>query len=105
MQIENLRDFIVEKADDMKARDIQVFNIQKKSDIADFLIICSGTSKTHVRSIARHIALEAKNTGHAPLSSEGDDVGDWVLVDFGDIIAHVMDDETRALYQLEKLWG
>lgn len=105
MQVETLRDFIVAKADDLKARNIQILDVRNKSDIADFLIICSGNSKTHVRSIAEYIALEVKRSGLAPLSMEGELDGEWVLVDFGDVIAHVMQDETRDFYQLEKLWG
>ncbi len=105
MQAEALRDFIIDKADDLKARDILVLDVRNKSDIADFLIICSGNSKTHVRSIAGHIGLEAKNAGQPPLGTEGELDGEWVLVDFGDVIAHVMQDDTRDFYQLEKLWG
>ncbi|MCO4321805.1 ribosome silencing factor [Aliidiomarina quisquiliarum] len=105
MQAEALRDFILDKADNLKARDIRVIDVQKKSDITDFLIICSGTSTTHVRSIAGHVALEAKKAGHAALGTEGEKDGEWVLVDFGDVILHVMQDDIREFYQLEKLWG
>ncbi|HLV49220.1 MAG TPA: ribosome silencing factor [Aliidiomarina sp.] len=105
MQAEALRDFIIDKADDLKARDIRVLDVRKKSDIADFLVICSGNSKTHVRSIAGHIGLAAKNAGLAPLGTEGEIDGEWVLVDLGDVIVHVMQDEIRDFYQLEKLWG
>ena len=105
MQAEELRDFIINKADDLKARDIQVLDVQKKSDITDFLIVCTGTSNTHTRSIAGHIAVEAKSAGVPPISTEGETDGEWVLVDFGDVIVHVMQPETRDFYQLEKLWG
>lgn len=105
MQTEQLRNFVVDKADDLKARDIQVLDVRKKTDVTDFLVICSGNSKTHVRSIASHVATEAKHAGEAPLGVEGEDDGEWVLVDFGPVVVHVMQDATRDFYQLEKLWG
>ncbi|EGN76388.1 iojap-like ribosome-associated protein [Idiomarina sp. A28L] len=105
MQTEQLRDFILSKIEDLKGRDIQVLDIRDKTDVTDFLVICSGNSKTHVRSIAKHVALEAKHVGEIALGMEGEDDGEWVLVDFGPVVAHVMQDSTRDFYQLEKLWG
>lgn len=105
MQGQELRDFIVDKVDDVKARDVQVLDVRKKSDVADYLVICSGNSKTHVRSIANHVALEAKHGGFPAFGMEGELESEWVLVDFGDVVLHVMQDTTRDFYQLEKLWG
>lgn len=105
MQGQELRDFIVDKIADIKARDVAVLNVSKKSDIADYLVICSGNSNTHVRSIANHVALEAKHRGFPAIGIEGESDSEWVLVDFGDVILHVMQDVTRDFYQLEKLWG
>jgi len=105
LQAEALRDFIIDKAENLKARDIRVIDVKNKSDITDFLVICSGTSNTHVRSVAGHVALEAKKAGQAALGTEGEIDGEWVLVDFGDVILHVMQDDIREFYQLEKLWG
>jgi len=105
LQAEALRDFIIDKADDLKARDIRVIDIREKTDVTDFLVVCSGNSKTHVRSIANHVATEAKHVDNAPLGTEGETDGEWVLVDFGDVVLHVMQDDTRDFYQLEKLWG
>ncbi|RUO32154.1 ribosome silencing factor [Aliidiomarina sedimenti] len=105
MQGQNLRDFIVDKVDDLKARDVKVLDVSGKSDVADFLVICSGNSKTHVRGIANHVALEAKHGGFPAIGIEGELDSEWVLVDFGDVILHVMQDTTRDFYQLEKLWG
>lgn len=105
LQGSELRDFIVDKIEDIKARDIKVLDVSKKSDIADYLVVCSGNSKTHVRSIANHAALEAKHGGFAPMGIEGEGDSEWVLVDFGDVVLHVMQDVTRDFYQLEKLWG
>lgn len=105
LQGQELRDFIVDKIEDIKARDVAVLDVSKKSDVADFLVICSGNSNTHVRSIANHAALEAKHQGFPALGIEGESDSEWVLVDFGDVVLHVMQDVTRDFYQLEKLWG
>ncbi|WP_395345471.1 ribosome silencing factor [Ningiella sp. W23] len=88
----------------MKARDVVVIDLKGKSSVTDTLVICSGNSKRHVSSIAENLIVESKHAGHPPLSVEGKDVGEWVLVDLGDVVAHVMQDETRDFYQLEKLW-
>jgi ribosome-associated protein len=101
---DNITEFVVEKFEDMKARDIIVIDVSDKSSITDTLVICSGNSKRHVSSIANNLIVESKKAGRAPLSVEGKDVGEWVLVDLGNVVAHVMQDETRDFYQLEKLW-
>lgn len=99
-----MKQFITEKADDMKARDIVELDLIEKSNFTDTMIVCSGNSKQHVRSIAQHVATEAKNAGHQPMGIEGEDVGEWALVDFGSVVLHVMTDEQREHYQIEKLW-
>ncbi len=88
----------------MKARDIIVIDVSGKSSVTDTLVICSGNSKRHVSSIADNLIVECKHTEHSPLSVEGKDTGEWVLVDLGNVVAHIMQDETRDFYQLEKLW-
>lgn len=105
MQTEQLRDFVLDKIDDLKGRDIQTLDVRGKTDVTDFLVICSGNSKTHVRSIANHVAIEAKHAGEKALGVEGETEGEWVLVDFGTVVVHIMQDSTRDFYQLEKLWG
>ena len=96
--------FFVDKLDDMKARDIIEINVEDKSTITDMLIVCSGNSKRHVSSIAENLVVEMKAAEMPPLSVEGKESGEWVLVDLGDVVVHVMQDETRDFYQLEKLW-
>ena len=105
MQGQTLHTFIVDKIDDLKGRDIVVLDVRGKSSITDCMIICSGNSNRHVCSIADHVAEELRHAGLQPLGIEGEAEGEWVLVDMGDVIIHVMQDDTRALYQLEKLWS
>lgn len=104
MQIDALAAFIADKIDDMKGRDITTIDISEKSDIADFMIIASGNSTRHVKSIAQNVTLECRAEGIEPIGVEGNDIGEWSLVDFGDVIVHLMTDETRDKYQLEQLW-
>jgi len=105
LQGQTLHTFIVDKIDDLKGRDIVVLDVRGKSSITDCMIICSGNSNRHVCSIADHVAEELRHAGLQPLGIEGEAEGEWVLVDMGDVIVHVMQDDTRALYQLEKLWS
>ena len=91
--------------DDLKGVDITVLDIDGRSSIADAMIIATGTSVRHVSSLAESVRLGAKNAGHLPLGVEGDSTSDWVLVDLGDVIVHVMTAEKREFYALEKLWS
>ncbi|MFT7259137.1 MAG: ribosome-associated protein [Glaciecola sp.] len=96
--------FVIDKLEDMKARDIVQVNVEGKSTVTDMLIVCSGNSKKHVTSIAENLVVEMKSADIPPLSVEGKETGEWVLVDLGNVVVHVMQDETRDFYQLEKLW-
>lgn len=105
MHCEQLNQFIVDKIDDMKAVDITVLDVRGKNNITDFMIVCTGNSKRHVSAIASHVEKEAAAAKITPLGSEGAREGEWVVLDLGDVIVHVMQDEQRQLYQLEKLWN
>lgn len=89
---------------DMKAADIRVLDVRGVSDVADFMVIASGTSDRHLRSIADRVVQMAKAAGHRPLGVEGEQQGEWVLVDLPDVMVHVMLPRTREFYQLEHLW-
>lgn len=102
---EELTHFLADKADDMKAVNIITLDVQGKSSITDYMVICTGTSKRHVSSIADHVASEVKKMGLEPLGMDGENEGEWVVLDMGSTMLHVMQEEPRALYQLEKLWG
>ncbi len=105
MQAEQLRHFVIEKIEELKGRDINVLDVQEQTDVAVYMIVCSGNSKTHVKSIANHVATEAKRQGVAPLGVEGHEHSEWVLVDLGDVVVHVMQEPIRDFYELEKLWS
>ncbi len=105
MQVEELRDLVVEALDDMKANDIVVLDVRGKTSITDIMIVASGTSDRHVKSIAQTVAFKAKQAGEAPLGSEGLDDGEWVLVDLNGVVVHVMLPKVRDFYHLERLWS
>ncbi len=105
MQGNQLKDFIVDQLEEIKAQEIKVLPIAEKSSIADFMIICSGTSTRHVKSIATLLVKALKENSLPPMGVEGEDAAEWVLVDSGDVIVHVMLPQTRDYYQLEKLWA
>lgn len=105
MQTEELNAFVIEKLEDMKGRDIISLHISDKASFADYMIICSGNSNRHVKSIAQSVAIECRAAGTEPRGMEGNDVGEWSLLDLGDIIVHVMTDEQRDKYNLEQLWA
>jgi len=105
LQTEQLKAFVIEKLEDMKGREIIALNITDKASFADYMIICSGNSNRHVKSIAQSIAMECRAAGTEPKSMEGNDIGEWALVDLTDIIVHVMTDEQRDKYNLEQLWA
>ena len=104
MQVEQLRDLVIKVLDDMKAQDIKVIDVRGKTSITDIMVIASGTSGRHVKSIAETVAFQAKEAGASPLGSEGTNEGEWALVDLNDVVVHVMQPKVRDFYQLERLW-
>ena len=99
-----LRRRILAALDELKARDIREIDVRGRTSIADLLIIASGTSSRHVKSIADEVVKYAKRAGMLPLGVEGETEAEWVLVDLGDIIVHVMLPRIREFYGLERLW-
>jgi ribosome-associated protein len=94
----------IEVLDDMKAREVRVLDVSRLTSITDYMVIASGTSRRHVKSIAERLVERAKAEGHAPLGVEGTEAAEWVLVDLQDVVVHVMQAEVRDFYKLEKLW-
>lgn len=105
MDAERLRDLALKAMTDMKALDITVIDVRGQSAITDFMIVASGTSDRHLKAVATSVQVEAKQAGVKPLGVEGEQGGEWVLVDLRDVVVHVMLPRVRAFYQLEKLWG
>jgi ribosome-associated protein len=99
-----LADIAIRAIEDLKGRDVQRLDVAPLTDVADVMIIAGGTSARHVKSIADNVVEKAKLAGIRPIGTEGTDAGEWILVDFGAVIVHVMGDEARRHYALEKLW-
>jgi nicotinate-nucleotide adenylyltransferase len=104
MNSEQLKDQVIEALENIKGQDIKVIDIADISDFADYMVVASGTSDTHVKALAREASDHLRRQGQIPLNEDGADVGEWVLVDFGDVVLHVMRPEVREYYDLEKLW-
>lgn len=101
----NCPEIIAKAADEKKARDIVILDMQGVSLIADYFLICHGNSTTQVRAIADNIAEKLKEQGIAPLRREGMDDAHWVLLDYGHCVVHIFTEEDRNFYGLERLWG
>ena len=99
------RSWIQHALEDAKVRDIVVLDVRKISDFTDYMVIATGTSNRHVQSTADKVVDALRAHGVRTVGVEGGRTGDWVLIDFGDVIAHVMREETRDFYNLEKLWS
>ncbi|TPG10600.1 ribosome silencing factor [Rhodanobacter glycinis] len=99
-----LRKSVIDALEELKAKDVREIDVRGKTSIADLLVIASGTSARHVKSIADEVSKFAKKAGVVPLGVEGEQEGEWVLVDLGDVIVHVMLPRIREFYGLERLW-
>jgi len=104
MKISQLEKIVVEALEDIKGRDIQVIDTHKLSALFERIVIASGDSNRQVRALARNVQEKSEAAGISPLSVEGEENGEWVLVDLGDIVVHVMQPAVRAYYNLEELW-
>ena len=101
---EQLQHLVVSTLEDLKAIDIQHVDVSGYSPLTDCFVIASGNSSRHVKSMAEKLIALAKALGNPPLGVEGHRLGEWVLVDLNDVIVHLMLPQTRAFYNLEKLW-
>jgi ribosome-associated protein len=105
MDNKKLQRLVVDALEDVKAQDIEVYNTTELSDLFDRVVLASGTSNRHTRSLASNVAEKVKLAGGHVVSVEGEETGDWVLVDLGDVVVHIMQPAVRAYYALEELWG
>ena len=105
MSIDKLKQLAITALEDLKAEDITVIDVIGKTTVTDWIIVATGSSSRHVKSIANNVVIEAKNANQKPLGIEGEGEGEWVLVDLGDVIVHVMQRQVREYYDLESLWS
>ncbi len=105
MNNQDLLKIAVKAADDKRAEDILALNMEGISSIADYFIICHGNSDKQVQAIAKEMKDKAEENGYAVKRIEGFDEARWVLIDLGDVVAHVFHHEERSYYKLERLWG
>lgn len=96
---------ILDSLDDLKGLEVRTINVTDLSDVTDYMVLASGTSNRHVRSLVNRVTEDLKTSGVRPLGVEGRESSEWVLVDYGDIIVHVMQAEARGFYDLERLWS
>ena len=102
---DRLLKIVVDAIDDMKGVDLLIIDVRDMTSITDRMVITSGTSTRHVKSIAETVALKAKQGGFPALGVEGAQAAEWVLIDLGDVVVHVMTPAIREFYALEKLWA
>ena len=105
MTVDELKRLTIEALEDLKAEDIVVLDVQGKTSVTDWVIVATGSSSRHVKSIANNVIDKAKKSAHPPLGVEGGGEGEWVLVDLADVIVHVMQKQVREFYDLESLWS
>jgi ribosome-associated protein len=105
MQSEQIKDVAIATLEEMKAIDIQVMDVRELTDITDYMLVSSGSSDRHVKAIADKVLDALRGCDIRPLGVEGKEKSTWILLDFGDVVVHVMHPEDRSFYDLEGLWG
>ncbi|WP_175773846.1 ribosome silencing factor [Burkholderia multivorans] len=105
MDIRKLQRVIVDALEDVKAQDIKVFNTSHLTEMFDRVVVASGTSNRQTKALASNVREKVKEAGGDVVSSEGEDTGEWVLVDCGDAVVHILQPALRQYYNLEEIWG
>src|SRR5690554_1297036 len=105
MDIRKLQRAVVDALEDVKAQNIKVFNTTEQTSLFDRVVIASGTSNRQTRALASSVEDKARELGVKVVAREGDDTGEWVLVDLGDVVVHIMQPVIREYYNLEEIWG
>ena len=94
-----------EAADETKAHDIKALDVRGQTPLADYFVICTGTSATHIKSIAENVQDKLREESKMRAKPQGGAESFWIILDYGDVILHIFDEETRAFYDLERLWS
>jgi ribosome-associated protein len=105
MKTAQLEKIVVAALEDVKGKDIEVIDTRRLTPLFERIVVASGDSSRHVRSLARNVGDRMREAGVDALSTEGEEAGEWVLVDLGDVVVHIMQPSVRAYYNLEELWG
>ena len=101
---EDLKAIVLAALEDAKANDVRQLDVRRLTDITDWMVVASGTSTRHVLALADHVRTQVKAQGLSPIGTEGESASDWVLLDYGDVVVHLMLPDTRGFYDLEGLW-
>ncbi len=101
---DQLEQLVIEAMNDLKALNIKTLNVEGVASFTDRMIFASGNSKRHVKSIAQSVLEKVKQEQITPLGHEGEDIGEWALIDLGDVVVHIMLPDTREFYDIERLW-
>ncbi|WP_153110415.1 ribosome silencing factor [Propionivibrio limicola] len=105
MNVSQLEKIVVDALEDIKGRDIEVIDTTRLTSLFERIVVACGDSNRQVKSLARNVQDKVREAGGEVISSEGEDTGEWVLVDLGDIVVHVMQPAIRSYYNIEELWG
>ena len=105
METRQIEQLVIAALEDIKARDIEVIDTSKLTPLFESIIIACGDSNRQIRSLARHVGDKVREAGVEILSTEGEDSGEWILVDLGAVVVHIMQPTIRSYYNLEELWG
>ena len=105
LQAEASRRLALNALEDLKAENLVVLDVRGIASFTDYMIFASGRSSRHVGAIAESVIEAARNAGNPPVGVEGEEVGEWILIDLSDVVVHVMLPDVRSYYELEKLWG
>lgn len=105
MQVDALKEHVLKSLDDNKAVNVATLDVRGKTSITDYMVVATATSTRHAKALCDHVIEDLKKLGENPQGVEGQTGSDWVLLDLGDVVVHVMTGQAREYYQLEKLWS